>query len=69
MKIAHNIKLSVFSYEEDDEDQIKQSFINLIPFDLEQEKLELKRINAQGFKEKRIVIFYKQLMVSMITGL
>ncbi len=57
MKIAHNIKLSTFSYEEDDADQIRQGLLDLVPFDLEQEKLELKKTNVQGFKEKCIIIF------------
>ncbi|MFH1669580.1 MAG: RNA-binding domain-containing protein [Candidatus Woesearchaeota archaeon] len=57
MKVAHNIKLTAFSYEEDDKEQIRQGLLKLVPFDLEQEKLELSQTNAQGFKEKRIIIF------------
>lgn len=56
MKIAHNVKLSVFAHEEDDEEQIEQAFLSLLPFDLEQEKLNLKRTTATGFKERKIKI-------------
>jgi RNA binding exosome subunit len=57
MKIAHNIKLSVFAYEEEDPEQIKATFLKLLPFDLEQEKLTLKDFTAQGFQERKIRIF------------
>ena len=57
MKIAHNIKLSVFSHEEDDLDQLAQAMVKLCPFDLEQEKLALNQSTATGFKERKIRIF------------
>ncbi|MFC1741043.1 RNA-binding domain-containing protein [Nanoarchaeota archaeon] len=57
MKVAHNVKLSVFSHEEEDSEQIKQKFLELVPFDLEQENLELKTRNAQGVQEKKIMIY------------
>ncbi|MBW2997870.1 hypothetical protein KY349_06025 [Candidatus Woesearchaeota archaeon] len=56
MKIAHNVKLSVFAHEEDDEKQVEQAFLSLMPFDLEQEKLKLSRTAATGFKERKITI-------------
>jgi RNA binding exosome subunit len=57
MKLAHNIKLSVFSHEEDDLDKLAQTITKLCPFDLEQEKLQLKQSTATGFKERKIKIF------------
>lgn len=57
MKIAHNIRLSVFAKEDEDAGAIKQKLISLVPFDLEQEKLELKSQTAQGFQEKKIRIY------------
>ncbi len=58
MKLVHNIKLSVFSYEDDgeDTDRIAEALAGLVPFDLEQEKLSIKRTNAWGFDERKIVI-------------
>jgi RNA binding exosome subunit len=57
MKIAHSIRLSVFSYEGEDSEKIAKVFASLFPFPLEQEKLAVKRTNASGFSEKTIVIF------------
>ncbi len=56
MKTAHNIRLSVFAHEEEDAKKIKQAFISLLPFDLEQEKLKLRRTTATGFRERKILI-------------
>ena len=56
MKIAHNVKLSVFSHEEEDDEKIKQALLSLLPFNLEQEKLQLTRTKATGFRERKIII-------------
>ena len=58
MKLAHNIKLSVFSYESDGEDteKIAKALSLLCPFDLKTEKLTINRTSAQGFKERKIII-------------
>jgi RNA binding exosome subunit len=56
MKIAHNVKLSVFCKPEEDSDTIKTSFLKLVPFNLEQEKLALEESNATGFNERKIKI-------------
>ncbi|MBW2972538.1 hypothetical protein KY359_05875 [Candidatus Woesearchaeota archaeon] len=58
MKLAHNMTLSVFSYESDGEDteQIAAALASLCPFDLEQEKLSVKRTSATGFQERKIII-------------
>jgi len=63
MKLAHNITLSVFSYESDgeDTDTIASTLSSMIPFNLEEEKVALSRTNAQGFKERKIVILEIEL--------
>jgi RNA binding exosome subunit len=56
MKLAHNIKLSVFCKSEEDYDTIKSSFVKLFPFKLEEEKLKLEESTATGFNEQKIKI-------------
>ncbi|MFC1722659.1 RNA-binding domain-containing protein [Nanoarchaeota archaeon] len=56
MKAVHNIKLSVFIHEDESFDDIKQSFLALLPFDLEKEKLKLNHIKATGAQENKIDI-------------
>tara|TARA_B100000315_G_C14530933_1_gene566121 strand:- start:202 stop:666 length:465 start_codon:yes stop_codon:yes gene_type:complete len=59
MKLAHQIKVKVFSYEKNDEDNklILDKFLGFFPFDLKEHKIELKKINAAGIDEKKITIF------------
>jgi len=59
MKYAHFVKAKVFSYEKDNEDErpILDKFLQLFPFNLEDEKISLKKTNAEGFKENKITIF------------
>jgi len=59
MKLAHQIKAKVFSYEKNNEDEklILDKFLQLFPFDLEEQKIELKKSNAIGLNEKKITIF------------
>ncbi|MEE9525315.1 MAG: RNA-binding domain-containing protein [Candidatus Woesearchaeota archaeon] len=56
MKIANSIRIKVYIKEEEDFDKIKKSLLELIPFDLEKEKVELKEELVQGFDEKEIKI-------------
>ena len=56
MKIAHFIEIRVFSYEEDNEEQIVEKIKELIPFDFNKEKIELKKKNAFGFNDKIISV-------------
>ncbi|MDD5086750.1 MAG: RNA-binding domain-containing protein [Candidatus Nanoarchaeia archaeon] len=55
--LSHNICISVFSKPEDDEENIKNSFISLFPFNLKDEKIELKSKKCLGFNEKKITVF------------
>ena len=57
MKYAHSIKLNVFSYEHENSDVILKSFLEFFPFNLEENKVELRKTTAQGFNESTIVIF------------
>ena len=59
MKLAHQIKIKVFSYEKNNEDDkaVLNKFLQLFPFNLKDEKIELKKSNAAGFGEKNIAIF------------
>lgn len=59
MRLAHQIKIKVLSYEKNNEDEklILNKFLQLFPFNLENEKLELKKSEAFGFNEKKITIF------------
>src|SRR3989344_3092720 len=59
MKLAHQIKIKVFSYEKNNEDDkiILDKFLQLFPFGLKDEKIELNRTNASGFEDGKITIF------------
>jgi RNA binding exosome subunit len=54
---AHLIELSVFSTPEDDLEKIRQSFLSFLPFDPAEEKVPIKQLNAEGFNDRKIVIF------------
>lgn len=56
MKLAHRIIISVFCKPEEDEGHIKASLLSLVPFNLEDEKVELKATNAKGFGNRTIKI-------------
>ena len=57
MKYAHLVKLSVFSYEHENAGYILDAFLRLFPFNLEENKVVLKKTGASGFNEKKIGIF------------
>ena len=57
MKLAHHIRISVFSKEDEDAEAIKTALISLINLDLEKEKLSLQERNAKGFEQKKIKVF------------
>jgi RNA binding exosome subunit len=52
----NGICLRVFAKEDEDFSKIKQKFLSFFPFDLGQEKIELKQQTAVGFKDKKIRI-------------
>ena len=51
MKLAHNIKVSVFEYKENDLDRTENCLKKLFPFDIEN---YLKKKIAVGFNDKEI---------------
>ena len=57
MKVCHSIKITVFSYEDEDHLKIKESLLKLFPFNLEENKVSIKKTSAEGFSDKKIVIF------------
>ena len=61
MKIANSVKIRVFVKEGEDEEKIKSNLLELIPFDLESEKIEFHQQKATGFNEREIKIFEIQL--------
>src|SRR3989338_3300465 len=56
MKLAHFIKIRVFCNETEDENKIQESLVSLIPFDISEEKIVVKKKTSIGFKEKKIKI-------------
>ncbi|MFO8016616.1 MAG: RNA-binding domain-containing protein [Candidatus Woesearchaeota archaeon] len=57
MRLAHNIKISVFCKPEDDYSSIMGAFLSLFPFSLEDEKVQLEEQNVLGFNEREIRVF------------
>ena len=57
MKYAHSIKITVFSYEHENSETVLNAFLRFFPFDLEENKVFLKKNIAKGFNEHKIVIF------------
>ncbi len=57
MKYAHSIKLTVFSYENENVQNILDAFLKFFPFNLEENKVELKKTEAKGTTESNITIF------------
>jgi len=55
--MSHNIFISVFSKPEDNEKNIKNSLMSLFPFNLTDEKIEIKTKKCLGFNEREIKIF------------
>ncbi len=56
MKYAHLIKLTVFSYKHENGEAILESFLKLLPFNLEENKVVLKKSTAYGFNDKKIEV-------------
>ena len=56
MKYVHNITFSVFVKPEDSLETIKEQLVNLIPLDIEEEKLQLIQSVAEGITNKIIIL-------------
>src|SRR3989344_4128863 len=57
MKLMHSIKLTVFSYEHENSDEILNSILKFFPFSLEENKIKPVKRNATGFGDSKIEIF------------
>ena len=57
MKLMHSIKLTVFSYEHENSDEILNSILKFFPFNLEENRIKLVKRNATGFGDSKIEIF------------
>ncbi|MBN2459225.1 hypothetical protein JXB28_02980 [Candidatus Woesearchaeota archaeon] len=83
MKLAHNVKVNVFikttdkSVEsvsqdlqkpEEDEKLIREKFLGLFPFNLEDEKIPVVRSTATGFNKREIVILEVVLEKERLTN-
>ena len=56
MKYAHSIKLNVFSYEYEINKPVFDAFLKLFPFNLEENKVVVKKSVATGLNETKIEI-------------
>ena len=56
MKYAHLARLTVFSYEFEDGKKILDAFLKFFPFNLEENKINVKKSAATGFNEKKIEV-------------
>jgi RNA binding exosome subunit len=54
---AHNVKISVFAYEEENANRIKSTLISLCPFNLEEQKVTVGETVALGATDKKIIIY------------
>ena len=54
--LAHNIHITVFCKPEEDTKLIAKKLLFLVPFNLEEQKINLKKTKATGFNEKKITI-------------
>ena len=68
MKYAHLIKLTAFSYEDDNNQSILDAFLKFFPFSLEDNKVILKKTDAAGFNDKKIGIFEATLTKTNLTN-
>jgi len=61
MRWAHKITLTAFAKPEEDVEGIKEGILALVPFDLEEAKIELQEQKAKGFNERTVMIFTVKL--------
>jgi RNA binding exosome subunit len=54
MKLAHQIKISVFIHEEENREEIYNKLLTLVPFNIKEQKRILNEDTAQGFNERKI---------------
>lgn len=57
MKYAHLVKLTVFSHEHENSESVLGALLRFFPFNLEDNKVSLKKTEAMGFNNNKIEIF------------
>ena len=57
MKFLNNVVLSVFCRSEEDAQSVKKSLAELVPLNLEEEKIRVVEQTAEGFNDQKIKIF------------
>ena len=57
MKVANSVKASVFCHESENSEEILKGLASLFPFSLEENKIKINKIAAEGIKENRIEIY------------
>ncbi len=61
MKLANYAKINVFVKENENEEEIRQKLLSLLPFSPEDEKIRIERTTATGFNEAKIIILEIEL--------
>lgn len=61
MKRAHNVTLTVFVKDGEDEASLKEGLLSLLPFSAEEEKIAIERSVSTGLSGNRIVILSLRL--------
>lgn len=56
MKLVHNIMLTVFVKPKEDENKIAKALTNLIPLEIEKEKIKMHKTVAEGLVSSKIII-------------
>lgn len=56
MEISHSVSIRVFCSQEENEAEIVNGLKQLLPFDVEKEKITLQRQKALGFNDRKISI-------------
>ena len=56
MKQLHHAKITVFCKGDENESLLIEKIKLLVPFDFEKEKINIKRISEEGFRDKKIMI-------------
>ena len=69
MKLANSIKISLFIKPEEDYESLTKAFFKLLPFNLEEEKLQVKTSKATSFSQRQIIIHELELNKDKHTNL
>ena len=62
MKLANIVKVNVFIKPEESEEPVKNAFLRLFPFSLEEEKIFFRKSKAKGFNQREIIVYEADLI-------